>query len=130
MPIPLSAKARGLADAQSFAVLATLNDDGSPQNSVLWVLREGDDLLMSTLKRRRKHANLVRDPRVSVVLFDPADPYRYVEVRGTATLTDDPAGELIDALSRKYNGTDFEGRRPGDERVIIRVRAETLAGWG
>ena len=130
MPVALSDVARRLADATSFAVLSTLNADGSPQSSVLWVQRDGDDLLMSTLRRRRKYVNMARDPRVSVVLFDPAEPYLYVEVRGTATLTDDPAGELIDALSLKYSGESFGGRRPGDERVVVRVRPEHVTGWG
>jgi len=108
-------------DGRNFATVATLQPGGEPQTSVVWVRADGDDVLFSTIKGRRKHANLTRDPRVSVLVFDAADPYTYAEVRGTAEITEDPAAELIEELSQKYTGEPF-GDRPGERRVIVRVR--------
>ena len=89
MPISLSADTVRLLDGPNYAVLATINADGSPQTSAMWVGRDGDDLLMSTVEGRVKHRNMVRDPRVSVTVLDSADPEIYVELRGSVTMTSD-----------------------------------------
>ncbi|HEX4211990.1 MAG TPA: TIGR03618 family F420-dependent PPOX class oxidoreductase [Candidatus Dormibacteraeota bacterium] len=68
MPIPLNEYARSLVDARTFATVATINADGSPQTSVVWVRRDGDRILFSTTTGRLKGRNLARDPRVSVTL--------------------------------------------------------------
>jgi PPOX class probable F420-dependent enzyme len=115
--------ARELFEARNHAVVATIQPDGRPQSSVVWVRTDGDDVLFSTIKGRRKYANLTKDPRISVLVFDTANPYRYAEIRGTATITDDPAARLIEELSRKYTGEPF-GARPGEQRVIVRVTPE------
>jgi PPOX class probable F420-dependent enzyme len=120
---PLPQRAREMFDGRNFATVATLQPGGEPQTSVVWVRADGDDVLFSTIKGRRKHANMARDPRVSVLVVDAADPYRYAEVRGTVEITDDPAAELIEELSQKYTGKPF-GDRPGERRVIVRVRPE------
>ena len=79
--------AKALFDATEFVTLATVQPDGQPQLSVVWVERDGDDLLMSTTTNRQKHRNLERDPRASVLLYPKDNPYSYVEVRGTVTMT-------------------------------------------
>jgi PPOX class probable F420-dependent enzyme len=112
--------ARELIDGQNFASVATIQADGSPQSSIVWVRRDGDDVLFSTVKGRRKHANLLADPRVSLLVTDVANPYRYAEIRGAATVTADPQAELIQELADKYTGQAF-ATRPGDERVIVRI---------
>ena len=63
-----------------------------------------------------------RDPRVSLCLYDPADPYRYVEVRGTVALTEEGGPELIQELSLRYDGTAFREGNPANVRVVVRVR--------
>ncbi|MFC0864624.1 PPOX class F420-dependent oxidoreductase [Sphaerimonospora cavernae] len=113
--------ARDLFDGTNFATIASLNPDGSPQASVVWVKADGDDVLFSTVKGRRKHQNIVRDPRVSILVVDAANPYRYAEVRGTAEFVDDKTGELIQELSRKYTGQDWAEADPNAERVIVRI---------
>jgi PPOX class probable F420-dependent enzyme len=121
----LAERARELFDGRNHVVVATIDPDGRPQSSVVWARTDGDDVLFSTIKGRRKYANLARDPRLSVLVFDPADPYTYAEVRGTATVTDDPAAELINELAVKYTGEPF-GRRPGEQRVIVRVTPDRV----
>src|SRR5579862_4888644 len=66
MGIQLSDAAQALLAGKNYAVLATVNPDGSPHTSVMWVGRDGDDLLFSTVEGRVKHRNMLRDPRVSV----------------------------------------------------------------
>ena len=128
MAIPLSETTRRLADGKNYAVLATINPDGSPQTSVIWVGRDGDDVLFSTIEGRRKHRNMLRDPRVSVSVLDSADPENYVELRGRVTMTPDPGRLLHIQLSHKYDGTDPGPDAPGRHRVIVRMVVEKVAG--
>ena len=113
--------AKRLVDGSTFAVLSTINPDGAPQSSVIWVKRDGDQVVFSTIRGRRKTRNMERDPRVNVTLYDPADPYHYVEVRGTVSLTEDGGPELIQELSHKYDGTSFSEGSPDNVRVVVRV---------
>lgn len=117
----LTTYAQQLLDAPTYAVLATVNPDGSPHTSTMWVAREGDDVVFSTLDGRQKARNLRREPRVSVMLTDPDNPFRYAEVRGTATLTADDGVDLIHALSQKYTGQPFPEDAVGTDRVVVRV---------
>ena len=126
MPIPLNEFTRGLLDARTFATVATINADGSPQTSVVWVKRDGDRILFSTTAGRLKGRNLARDPRVSVTLFPLGDPYHTVEVRGTAELVPDPDRTLPRELSRKYLGGDPPRELAEVERVIVRITAKRL----
>ncbi|MFG1924304.1 PPOX class F420-dependent oxidoreductase [Cryptosporangium sp. NPDC048952] len=115
-----------LFDARNFATLATVNPDGSPQSSVLWVLRDGDDLLFSALEHRKKARNIARDARVSVTIHDETNPYTSAEVRGTAVVSGDPAKELPALLSRKYLGVDPPNESDDETRVVIRVTPTTV----
>jgi PPOX class probable F420-dependent enzyme len=123
----LTDKVRALFDAKNFAVLSTLEPDGKPHSTVVWVKRDGDDLLFALPRSRRKTANLYRDPRVAVAIFDPASPYESVQVQGTASLEDDPDGKLIDELSHKYTGGPYPGfAGPNPEWVNARITAEKV----
>ena len=121
----LPERARALFDAPNHVTVATVDPDGRPQMSLVWARTDGDDVLFSTIKGRRKYANLTRDSLISALVFGPADPYTYAEVRGTATITDDPAAELINELALKYTGQPF-GLRPGEQRVIVRIRPDKV----
>jgi PPOX class probable F420-dependent enzyme len=125
----LDETSRRLLDDRNLAVLSTLRPDGGPQTSVVWVLRDGDALLFSTLARRQKARNLAADPRVSVSVYDAANPYVSVEIRGTAELLPDPGRELPRALSHKYLGSDPPQDEPGDERLVVRVTPERVIGF-
>src|ERR1043165_6814557 len=95
---------RELLDRRAFLVISTVNPDGGPQSSVIWGKHDAGDLVFSTIRGRRKTRNMERDPRVSVCVYDPADPYRYVEVRGTVSLVEEGGPELIDELTRGEAG--------------------------
>ncbi|TMR89889.1 PPOX class F420-dependent oxidoreductase [Nonomuraea basaltis] len=127
--VNLPEEARKLLDAPNYATVTSLNPDGGPQSTVVWVRTDGDDVLFSTAKGRRKPRNFDRDPRASLLVIDPEDPYRYVEVRGRVTVIPDPEGALIEELSQKYRGLPWEDK-PGVERLIVRIRPDkvTLRG--
>jgi len=128
MGIQLSESARRLVDGRNYAVLATVNADGSPQTSVVWVGRDGGDLLFSTVEGRVKHRNMVRDPRVSV--SNSADPENYVELRGRVSMTPDIGRRIDTQLSWKYDGRDPGQDRPGAVRVVVRMEVEKATGYG
>jgi PPOX class probable F420-dependent enzyme len=126
--ISLSDATVRLLDGRNYAVLATLNADGSPQTSAMWVGRDGNDLLMSTVRGRLKYRNMLRDPRVSVTVHDAADPENYVELRGRAEITPDPGGQLDSQLSWKYDGKDKDPDPPGAVRIVVRVGVGKATG--
>jgi PPOX class probable F420-dependent enzyme len=117
---------RRLLDGKNFATVATINPDGGPQTSVVWILREGDTVLFSATTARRKVRNLARDPRISLAVFDTANPYQSAEIRGTAELEEDTEKWLPRAVSQKYLSKDPEPEPADVTRVIVRVRPERV----
>jgi PPOX class probable F420-dependent enzyme len=118
----LTNQVRTLFDDKNFAVLSTIEPDGRPHSTVVWTARDGDDVLFALPANRRKIANLHRDPRATVVVFDAADPYVSAQVQGTASITDDPDGRLVEDLSQKYTGGPYPGFAGPDPRwVTVRV---------
>jgi PPOX class probable F420-dependent enzyme len=128
MGIPLNDATLRLLDGKNYAVVATVNPDGSPQTSVIWVGRDGGDVLFSTVEGRKKHRNMVRDPRVSISVIDWADPENYIELRGRVSMTPDVGRRLDTQLSWKYDGKDPGADRPGAVRVVVRLVVEKVTG--
>ena len=120
--------AKGWFDSAEFAVIATLLPSGQPHQSVVWVERDGDEILVSTIKGRRKHLNIERDPRVSVLVYPASNPYSYVEIRGTATMTEEGGRDLIDRLCHRYTGAERYTMDDGTDnvRVVVRIRPEKV----
>ncbi|MFD9542420.1 PPOX class F420-dependent oxidoreductase [Streptomyces sp. NPDC060022] len=119
-------------DTPVFATVATIQPDGSPQLSITWLARDGDDLLVSTTTGRRKEKNLRTDPRITVMINPANAPYTYAEIRGSATLTTQGGQQLIDTLSRKYTGKDYSDFNPASkddaDRVVIRITPRKVVG--
>jgi len=128
MGIPLNDATLRLLDGKNYAVLATVNRDGSPQTSVIWVGRDGGDVVFSTVEGRVKHRNMVRDPRVSISVIDWADPENYIELRGRVSMTPDIGRQLDTQLSWKYDGKDPGADRPGAIRVVVRLVVDKVTG--
>jgi PPOX class probable F420-dependent enzyme len=128
MSFTLSPATIKLLEERNYAVLATINPDGSPHTSAMWVGRDGDDVVMSSVEGRRKHRNMVRDPRVSLTVIDSADGENYVELRGRVTMTPDVGLVVDNRLSWKYDGKDKDPDRPGMVRVVIRLTVEKATG--
>ncbi len=127
MSTTLPDAAKPWLDGKEFVTLATVEPDGQPQLSVVWVARDGDDLLFSTVKGRRKQRNLDRNPRATALVYPAADPYAYLEVRGVVTMSDAGGRELIDDLNEKYRGSrPYRGDRPDAVRLVIRLRPDRV----
>ncbi|SDY66599.1 PPOX class probable F420-dependent enzyme [Amycolatopsis xylanica] len=110
-----------LLDGKNFATVATLDADGSPHTSLVWIGTDGDAVVFSSLADRRKVRNLRRDPRISLTVSDKDNPYRSVDIRGTAELIEDPEKTLPAKLSHKYLGQDPPEEAEEKLRMIVRV---------
>jgi PPOX class probable F420-dependent enzyme len=125
MTTELPDQARALLDGANLAVLATVNPDGSPQTSAIWVGRDGTDVLISSTAGLRKIRNLEADPRASLIVIDATDPLRYAEIRGTATITPDTDRAVAQALAIKYEGpdaaTEYAELPAHVQRVVVRI---------
>jgi PPOX class probable F420-dependent enzyme len=109
----------------NYAVVATLNRDGSIHQTVVWVSAEGDEIALNSAVGRIWPSNLKRDPRISVLIQETGNPYHFVEIRGTAEGTVEGADEHIDALAKKYLGVDeYPARQAGEQRVKFMVKPE------
>ncbi|BCK56948.1 PPOX class F420-dependent oxidoreductase [Nocardia wallacei] len=126
--IEISGKARDLLERPLFASLATTRPDGAPQVNPMWFVWDGEFLWFTHTTSRQKFRNVAHEPRVSISIYDPADPYHYIEVRGVVDrIDDDPDGALFTRLSERYgNGSVV----PPDAkvRVAIAVRPTSIAG--
>jgi PPOX class probable F420-dependent enzyme len=129
MSISFSQASLRLLDGRNYAVLATVNADGSPQTSVVWVGRDGSEVFFSTVAGRVKHRNMVRDPRVSITVIDSLDPENYVELRGRVSITPDIDRRIDTQLSWKYDERDPGEDRPGAVRVVGRMSVEKVTGY-
>jgi PPOX class probable F420-dependent enzyme len=100
--VQLSEDVRTFLEEARFAVLATVNANGSPQQTVMWYELRGATIVMNTRRGRKKDRNLIRDPQVSLCI---EDGFRYVTLEGTIELVDDPATGQADiaALARRYH---------------------------
>jgi PPOX class probable F420-dependent enzyme len=121
-----------LFEKQAFANLGTLMKDGSPQVTPVWVDYDGKHVRINSAKGRVKDKNMRRDPRVSVSLQDPANPYRYLEVRGRVVeITEKGADDHINKLSQKYLGNPvYPFRKPGEVRVTYIIEPEKVSSMG
>lgn len=129
MGVFLSDKVRRLIEGPNYAALATINPDGSPQTSIIWIGLHGDDIVMSTVPGRLKVRNMERDPRVSISVLDHEDPDNYLEIRGLATIESEGGVELDEKLSWVYDGKEPERDETNSERIVVRVTPTKLAGY-
>ncbi len=109
-----------------FATLATVGRDGSPQLSLVWFVADDDTVRISLNDGRQKTKNLVRNPRCSLAIVDPANPYRYLELRGRAEIEPDPDYRFADRVGAKYSSDLREHDRAGESRVVVTIRPTRL----
>ena len=112
--------------------ITDLRPDGSPHTTVVWVDVDGDGgVSFNTAHGRAKPRYIADDSRVSLTVVDPADPYRWLSVSGTATLVDEGADDQIDRLAKKYIGADsYPFRSPDERRVSVRISATRIESRG
>ena len=121
-------EAKHLFENKDFAHVATLNADGSPQNSAVWIGLDGDLITFNTAEGRLKPKNLRRDGRVAISIADEENPYENVIIQGKVTdMTNDGADDDIDALAKRYLDADsYPFRQEGEERVIVKIEPEKV----
>jgi PPOX class probable F420-dependent enzyme len=111
---------RDLLDAK-FATLATLGKDGGPQLTEVWFLFEDGKLKTSLNDSRLKTKNLVARPRCSLFILDLANPFRYLDVRGTAKVEPDDDYAFAARLGAKYGADVRDHDGPGEKRVVVTI---------
>jgi PPOX class probable F420-dependent enzyme len=123
---------RDLFTKPAFAHFVTLMPDGSPQVTPVWVDLQDGLIVVNTAKGRLKDRNMQREPRVALAISDPANPYRYLQIRGrVAESTEEGAEAHIDRMAKKYFGLDsYPYRQSGEKRVIYKIRPERVQAFG
>jgi PPOX class probable F420-dependent enzyme len=117
-----------LTTKQAFANVATLNPDGSPQVTPVWVDFDGTHVLINTAKGRVKARNLAREPRVALSIADPENAYRYLGIQGRVVEMTETGGDAhIDRMAKKYLGKDsYPYRAPGEVRLIVKISPDKV----
>lgn len=121
-----------LLTKKAFAHLGTIMPDGSPQVTPVWFDFDGNHVRVNSAKGRVKDKNMRRNAQVALAIQDPENPYRYLAVRGRVVeVTENGADAHIDSLAKKYLGQDrYPNRKPGEIRVIYRIRPERVSTMG
>jgi PPOX class probable F420-dependent enzyme len=132
MATAIPEKYRDLFTKQAFAHLGTLMPDGAPQVTPVWCDYDGSYIRINTAKGRVKDKNMRRNKKVALSIVDPENPYRHLAVRGeVAEITEKGADAHIDSLAKKYLGKDkYPYRRPGEVRVLYKIRPEKISATG
>jgi len=108
----------------NFWHLVTLNDDGTPTTTPVWVDVDDKHVIVNTAIGRRKERNARRDPHVALSATDTENPYSWTEIRGKVVefVEGEQADDSINRLAKKYLGEDvYPYRQPGEQRVILRI---------
>jgi PPOX class probable F420-dependent enzyme len=125
----LSQKQREFLEQPFACAATTLRSDGSPHTTVVWV--DDETLGFNTAVGRAKERHLRKDPRLSLVVIDPQDQYRWIAVSGRAELTTDGADAQIDRLAKKYLGEDrYPWHKPDEQRITVRLHPEHIDSYG
>ncbi|MGH3278232.1 MAG: PPOX class F420-dependent oxidoreductase [Trebonia sp.] len=111
-------------------VLGTIGASGRPQLSATWFLAEGGTVKISLNTVRQKVKNLRANPKASFLITDPANPYKYVELRGDAEITPDDDYAFADKVGAKYGADLRKMDKPGEVRVVVTVKPVRVVTWG
>src|SRR5947209_20393002 len=112
-------------------VLATNGADGFPQVSAVWFLHDEDGLLRISLPTtRQKVKNMQRNPDVSLLIIDPANPYRTLEIRARSEISPDPDYEFANKLGKKYEADIHSFDPPGTTRVVATLHPVKANAYG
>lgn len=117
----------------NFMVLGTISQDSRPQMTIVWFEYVDGLFKVSTTTPRVKYKNVTRDPRVSFIIYDRGNPYRYLQVQGKVTdITREAAHDFIDRLSARYTGSPTYKRDPErkEDRVILTITPDRHSAAG
>ena len=123
---------KDLVEKPYYAIVTTVMPDGQPQSTVVWADYDGEYIRFNTARGRQKDKNLIDNPKVTVVIVDPTNGFHWLEVRGTAEVTEEGGREHIEALSHKYTGQKYYGgfnthsNPETEKRLLVRIHATKL----
>ena len=127
----LTGKQREFLRQPYYAAVTTLREDGSPHTTVVWVDVDDEGVIFNTATGRVKPRNLERDPRVSLIVIDPQDGYRWLAVDGRVEMTTEGADPHIDRLAKKYLGKDeYPWHKAEEQRITVRIHPEHVQAHG
>lgn len=115
-------------ETRAFSSLATIMEDGSPQVTPIWFSWDGEDILINSAQGRKKDSNMRARPHVALVIVDPKNPYRWLQIRGSIVeITTNGAREHINALNNKYHGNPNYPVIPNQVRVMYKIKPEHVS---
>jgi len=122
---------RAFFESPFVGVVTDVRPDGSPHSTVVWVDVDDGGVSFNTAWPRAKPRYLANDPRVSLTVLDPEDPYRWISIDGTVTLSEEGANDQIDRLAKKYVGRDtYPWHKPEERRVTVRIAPTRVESRG
>ncbi|MEO1060100.1 MAG: PPOX class F420-dependent oxidoreductase [Actinomycetota bacterium] len=121
---------RDLIEGTHTAAIVTIGPDGRPQTSAVWYLYRDGRLQVSITTDRQKYRNLVARPAVGFFVLDPSDTWRYLEIRGDATIEPDPEQAMVVAIVEKHGGDPAVYVRPENERVVVTIHPTRIVAHG
>jgi PPOX class probable F420-dependent enzyme len=132
MAAAIPATHKDIFQKKAFANLATLNADGTPHVTPVWVDFDGTHVVVNTARGRVKDRNLRRNPQVALSIADPDNPYRYLGIQGRVVeMTENGADAHIDKMAKKYMNKDrYPLRAPGEVRVLVKIAPDKVHVMG
>ena len=134
MSVPIPPSHRDLLARPIHGVLTTIMPGGQPQSSLVWCDEDGECARVNTSRERQKGRNMTTNPKVSLLIVDPEDTSRYIEIRGDAEIVEAGAREHLDTLTRAYTQhPQFYGyvypidQQWRETRIICRIHARKIA---
>ncbi len=122
---PIPEAFHDLLESKAFAFVSTLGTGGEPHVNPVWFIWSGSHIQISLMPGTQKHLNLTRDPRIAVAITHPANPYRYLEVRGRIRPTEHDTNDAVfNAISTKYTGGVFSLEEARTDRFVATVEVE------
>jgi len=125
--VPIPDNVRDLFEKPFICALATIMPDGQPQVHPVWCDLDGEYIVVNTARGRQKDRNMSKRSKVTIFIVDPADDYHWVEARGhIADVSEEGANDVINRLSRKYTGHDYNNFVPGQVRVTYKITVDKV----
>ena len=121
---------KALLEKKALGHVITMNKNGSPQVTLVWMDVHNGKPSFNTNNARQKGRNLVRDNRIMVSVQNPDNPMEFAVIEGTATIIDDTTNEHINSVARKFTGADYANFQPGEQRISVDIDVSRVTGRG
>ncbi|MFW9929986.1 MAG: PPOX class F420-dependent oxidoreductase [Candidatus Thorarchaeota archaeon] len=123
---------KDLLEDPNHGVLTTIMPDGQPQSSLVWIDYDGENILINTTKERQKGKNMMKNPKVSILVVDPQDESRFISIRGDVEITETGARQHLDKITSKYTNKQYYGdifpveKQYKETRIICKIKPKKI----